>query len=124
MNTTSGDVLIIDVSARDGLQIEKKLLEIDEKVLLINKIARAGIREIEVGSFVNPKAVPQMATTPEVIEKLSTQPGLTYRALWLNLKGLERALAFDKLSIDGRLTLTASETFSRCSSASASSGLK
>ena len=113
MTDISRDIRIIDVSPRDGLQIERTLLDVSQKVALIDMIIQAGIREIEVGSFVNPKAVPQMAMTDDVIQRIRDLPDVTYRALWLNLKGLERALGHDKLSIDGRLTLTASETFSR-----------
>jgi hydroxymethylglutaryl-CoA lyase len=64
-----------------------------------------------VGSFVNPKAVPQMADTEEVFTRLERQPGVTYRALWLNPRGLDRAIATKNVDLEGRLHLTASEIF-------------
>jgi hydroxymethylglutaryl-CoA lyase len=104
-------VKMIEVGPRDGLQIEPRVLTADEKVRMVNALGDSGIKEIEVGSFVNPKAVPQMAATNEVFDLLQKQPGIRYRALWLNPKGLERALANGRVDIDGKLTLTASETF-------------
>lgn len=104
---------IMEVGPRDGLQIEPRTLTTDEKVKLIEALASAGIQEIEVGSFVSPKAVPQMADTEEVILRIESRPGVRYRALWLNPRGLERALAVGKLHLDGKLTLTASETFAK-----------
>jgi hydroxymethylglutaryl-CoA lyase len=104
-------VEIIEVGPRDGLQIEPRTLSREEKLRLVDALVAAGLREIEVGSFVNPKAVPQMADTNEVFEALDRREGVRYRALWLNPKGLERALANGKVDIDGKLTLTASETF-------------
>lgn len=104
---------IMEVGPRDGLQIERKVLSNEEKLRLIDGLERAGFREIEVGSFVNPKAVPQMADTAEVFERLSPKPGVTYRALWLNAKGLERAAATPHVDMDGVLHLTASEVFVR-----------
>ncbi len=104
-------VHIMEVGPRDGLQIEPRTLSTDDKVRMIDALVGAGLSEIEVGSFVNPKAVPQMADTEEVIERLTPRPGVRYRALWLNAKGLERALATGKVHMEGKLTLTASETF-------------
>ncbi len=57
------------------------------------RLADSGIKQIEAGSFVNPKAVPQMADTNGLFEQIDRRPGVRYRALWLNPKGLERALA-------------------------------
>jgi hydroxymethylglutaryl-CoA lyase len=104
-------VHIMEVGPRDGLQIEARTLSADDKAHLIDALVGAGISEIEVGSFVSPKAVPQMADTEEVIKRLPPRPGVRYRALWLNAKGLERALATGKVHMEGKLTLTASETF-------------
>lgn len=104
-------VEMIEVGPRDGLQIEPRILTTDEKVRMVDALADSGIRQIEVGSFVNPKAVPQMADTNELFDQLDKRPGIRYRALWLNPKGLERALANGHVDMDGKLTLTASETF-------------
>jgi hydroxymethylglutaryl-CoA lyase len=104
---------IIEVGPRDGLQIEPKTLSVAEKLQMVNALIDAGLREIEVGSFVRPDAVPQMATSAELIRQLPEGRGVTYRALWLNLRGLEQALAAGRISVEGRLTITASETFIR-----------
>ncbi len=104
-------VEMIEVGPRDGLQIEPRVLSTDDKVRMVDALADSGLRQIEVGSFVNPKAVPQMADTSELFDKLEKRPGIRYRALWLNPKGLERALANGRVDMDGKLTLTASETF-------------
>ncbi len=104
-------VEMIEVGPRDGLQIEPRILATSEKVRMIDALADSGIKQIEAGSFVSPKAVPQMADTNELFEQVDKRPGVRYRALWLNPKGLERALANGRVDIDGKLTLTASETF-------------
>jgi hydroxymethylglutaryl-CoA lyase len=104
-------VEIMEVGPRDGLQIEPRVLSMAEKIRMIDALADAGLREIEAGSFVNPKAVPQMADTNELFNALNRRDGVRYRALWLNPKGLERALANGRVDMDGKLTITASETF-------------
>jgi len=86
-------IILCEVGPRDGLQNEKKILTVDEKVQLIHSVADAGFPVIEVGSFVNPKAVPQMANTDEVFKRLERKEGVEYRALIANLKGVERAAA-------------------------------
>jgi hydroxymethylglutaryl-CoA lyase len=106
-------VHIRECGPRDGLQIEPHTLAVDEKTALISGLVAAGIREIEVGSLVRPDAVPQMATTPEVIQTLPIAPsGVAYRVSYLNVKGLERAQQFsNKIAMEGRVAITASETF-------------
>ncbi len=84
-------VTLCEVGPRDGLQNEKTLLSVEEKLELIEAVADAGFPVIEVGSFVHPKAVPQMADTDEVFRRLRRKPGVQYRALIANLKGVERA---------------------------------
>ncbi|WP_367338251.1 hydroxymethylglutaryl-CoA lyase [Aminivibrio sp.] len=84
-------VTICEVGLRDGLQNEKTHLSTDQKKALIETIQNAGIKIIEVGSFVNPKAVPQMADTEEVFKKILKKNGVEYRVLILNEKGIERA---------------------------------
>ena len=104
-------VHLMEVGPRDGLQIEPTILSTGQKLELLDAIAEAGVKEIEVGSFVNPKSVPQMADTEQVFARLHRHPGVTYRALWLNPRGLDRAVATGKVDLDGRLQLTASEAF-------------
>jgi hydroxymethylglutaryl-CoA lyase len=111
MMSSSGAVHLMEVGPRDGLQIEAKILSVAQKLELLAAIEEAGIREIEVGSFVNPKAVPQMADTAEVFTALKPKPGVKYRGLWLNLRGLDQAVATANVDVEGILHLTASETF-------------
>ncbi len=85
-------VMICEVGPRDGLQNEKMILNTDDKVQLIDSCTKAGFPVIEVGSFVHPKAVPQMADTDEVFRRIQRKSGVEYRALVANLKGVERAI--------------------------------
>jgi hydroxymethylglutaryl-CoA lyase len=85
--------LLEDESLRDGLQIESQLFTIEQKIALFNLLSQAGVQRIQVGSFVNPKVVPQMADTDALIQALGKQHGTIVSALILNSKGLERALA-------------------------------
>jgi len=86
-------IQLIEVGPRDGLQNEKSILPTAVKVTFIKKLIAAGLKEIEVGSFVNPKWVPQMADTEAVVKALGPAPaGVTYVALVPNEKGFESAL--------------------------------
>jgi hydroxymethylglutaryl-CoA lyase len=104
MANLPNSVMIQEVGPRDGLQIESRCLNIDQKVAMIRALVDAGLREIEIGSFVNPKAIPQMAGTAEVLDRLPDKQGVNYRALWLNTKGLEQAVAARRIAMDGKLT--------------------
>lgn len=84
-------VKICEVGLRDGLQNETKILNLEEKLALLDAVAESGIKVIEIGSFVHPKAVPQMADTEEVARRMKRVAGVEYRVLVPNLKGLERA---------------------------------
>ena len=86
-------ITLCEVGPRDGLQNEKTILPTEEKVELIRRAAASGFRVIEAGSFVSPKAVPQMADTDEVFRAISDIKGVEFRALIANLKGVERAAA-------------------------------
>lgn len=81
-----------EVGPRDGLQNECKMLTTEQKIELIESIADAGYKVIEVGSFMNPKAVPQMADTDGVMKKLKRKDGIEYRVLIANLKGVRELL--------------------------------
>lgn len=85
-------VVLCEVGPRDGLQNESRILSVEEKVKLINLITESGFKVIEVGSFMHPKAVPQMASTDEVFKRINKKDGVEYRALIANMKGLERAV--------------------------------
>ena len=86
------DVTIIDVSPRDGLQIEPTIVSTNDKVKLIHQLAEAGIKNIESTSFVHPDKVPQMADASEVLNKISIQADVNPIVLIPNMKGFERAI--------------------------------
>lgn len=86
-------VRIVEVGPRDGLQNEKTPLSAEDKIELIHALADAGVGTIESGSFVNPKWVPQMASSEEVFQGIHRKSDVTYSSLTPNLKGFERALA-------------------------------
>lgn len=90
---TGTSVDIVEVGARDGLQNEKGVISTQGKQALIQRLLDAGVRRIEVASFVNPARVPQMADAEAVIESLPDRPGLSYIGLCLNKRGVLRALA-------------------------------
>ncbi len=85
-------VRLVEVGPRDGLQNEPQVVPTDAKVAFVEALADAGLRWIEVGSFVRPDRVPQMADTEEVFRRLPPREGVVYLALVPNLRGLERAL--------------------------------
>ena len=86
-------VKIVEVGPRDGLQNEKSVVSTEVKIDLINRLSAAGFTNIEATSFVSPKWVPQMADAPEVMERITRRPGLTYSVLAPNLQGAQKALA-------------------------------
>lgn len=104
-------ITLCEVGPRDGLQNEKTLLTTEQKIELIERMVDAGARVIEIGSFVHPKAVPAMADTDAVAKGLKKIPGVEYRALVLNQKGVERALAAGVSK--AKLTVSASPTHSK-----------
>ena len=102
---------IVEVSPRDGLQNEQTLLSTRDKVGLVDRALAAGLRRIEVASFVSPSRVPQMADAEQVVAELAGRPGLRRIGLVLNRRGLDRALraGVDEINV----VIVASETFSR-----------
>ena len=104
-------VKIVEVGPRDGLQNESTTVPAEIKVQLVEKLADAGLSVIEVGAFVSPRWVPQMATSAEVFTRVDKQPNVSYPMLVPNLKGLELALEAGVKEI--ALFAAASETFSQ-----------
>ena len=104
-------VKLVDVGPRDGLQNEKQPVPAAVKVELVHRLQAAGLKEIEVTSFVSPKWVPQMADNAEVMAGIRRQPGVRYSVLTPNLKGFEAALGSkpDEIVVFG----AASEAFSQ-----------
>lgn len=108
-------IRVYEVGARDGLQNEDTLIATGQKKKLVDGMVAAGLRHIELTSFVHPKAVPQMADADEMmqatLEKYKDRPNLTFTGLVLNEKGYDRALACGCRSM--ALGVAVSETFSR-----------
>lgn len=86
-------VTVVDVTPRDGLQNEKQPVSTQDKLLLIEKLARAGLSEIQATSFVHPRWVPQLADAELIAAGLAKFPAVRFSALVPNLKGYERAVA-------------------------------
>jgi hydroxymethylglutaryl-CoA lyase len=104
-------VKIVEVGPRDGLQNEKEFVATDIKIELVNRLANAGLQNVESASFVSPKWVPQMADGAAVMAGIERRPGTIYSALTPNLRGFEAALEAraDEIVIFG----AASEAFSQ-----------
>ena len=109
--TIPSTVTLIDVGPRDGLQNEKQPVSAIVKIGLVHRLQAAGLRNIEVTSFVSPKWVPQMADNAEVMASLQRQSGVRYSVLTPNMQGLEAALPSrpDEIVVFG----AASEAFSQ-----------
>lgn len=110
---TESWVNIVEVGPRDGLQNEKGNIGLTNKLELIRRLDKSGLKYIESGSFVSPQWVPQMADTDKIFEDLRDHatPHKTYAALVPNLKGLEHALKYGVKEI--AVFIAASESFSK-----------
>jgi hydroxymethylglutaryl-CoA lyase len=86
------EIRLCEVGLRDGLQNEPTILTTSEKLKLAEGLINAGFKVIELGSFMNPKAVPQMADTDELFRHFNNVEGVELRALAANKKGVERAI--------------------------------
>lgn len=103
-------VEILEVGPRDGLQIDPVILPTDTKIELISRLLAAGLKRIEVASFVNPRKVPQMADAEQVLAGLSRPEGVHFTGLVLNQRGFDRAAAAGCNEIG--MVVVASDTFS------------
>ncbi len=103
-------ILISEVGPRDGLQNCRRVMPTEAKKRWIAALAAAGVREIEIGSFVSPRLLPQMADTGEILDYARTLAGLTVAVLVPNLKGAEAAMAGGAHKIT--LPMSVSETHS------------
>ncbi|EHM03130.1 putative hydroxymethylglutaryl-CoA lyase [Acetobacteraceae bacterium AT-5844] len=104
-------ILVSEVGPRDGLQSIHRIMPTEAKIRWIRALAAAGLREIEVGSFVNPKKLPQMADTAEVVQDALAIPGLSVLALAPNLRGVQNAVAAGARRIT--MPVSASDAHSR-----------
>ena len=104
-------VTLVEVGPRDGLQNEKQAVPASVKIELVHRLQAAGLKNIEVTSFVSPKWVPQMADNAEVLAGIQRKPGVRYSVLTPNMQGLDAALLSqpDEIVVFG----AASEAFSQ-----------
>jgi hydroxymethylglutaryl-CoA lyase len=107
-------VTLVEVGPRDGLQNEKEPVDTAAKIELVHLLEAAGLREIEVTSYVSPKWVPQMADNAQVMRGVKRKPGVRYSVLTPNLKGFEAAIAEAAILPDEIVVFgAASEAFSQ-----------
>ncbi len=107
-------VTLVDVGPRDGLQNEAQPVSAADKIALVHRLQAAGLKEIEVTSYVSPKWVPQMADNAQVMAGVQRAPGVRYSVLVPNMKGLEAALADPATRPDEVVVFgAASEAFSQ-----------
>jgi hydroxymethylglutaryl-CoA lyase len=104
-------VTIVEVGPRDGFQNEKQFIATEQKIEVINALSKTGLRNIQATSFVHPKAVPQLADAEEVMSRIDRVPGISYRILTPNLKGVQRAIPFQPDKIN--LMMSVSESHNR-----------
>ena len=111
---------IVEVSPRDGLQAEAAVLPTEAKVALVERCVAAGVRRIEVASFVNPTKVPQMADAEAVLAALPRRDDVTYIGLVLNRRGFDRAAAAGVREVNS--VAAASDTFAERNQGTTSDG--
>ena len=88
----SSEITIMETGLRDGIQVVEKYVPIKDRVLIVNGLIDAGIKNIQIVSFVNPRKVPQMSEAEDLISRLSRNNKIEYSALVFNRKGVERAI--------------------------------
>jgi hydroxymethylglutaryl-CoA lyase len=104
-------VRLVEMSPRDGLQNEAKLIATADKIALVNMLSDCGFSKIEVTSFVSPKWVPQMADAADVMEGITRKPSISYGVLTPNMRGFEAAVA--AVADEVAIFASASEGFSQ-----------
>ena len=104
-------VTLVEVGPRDGFQFEKTVVPTHRKLSVIARLVAAGLKQIQVASFVHPEKVPQMADAGPLIKRLPRQDGVVYTALVLNRRGLDRAMASGIAAVE--ISLSASDSHSR-----------
>lgn len=96
---------------REGFQIERTLYPLGRRAALIEALATSGLKQVQVGSFVSPKAVPTMADTADLFGAIRKREGVRYTALWLNEAGFRRAAATPGVDLDGKLIFYTTDAF-------------
>jgi hydroxymethylglutaryl-CoA lyase len=115
MSTLPQRVTLVDVGPRDGLQNEREPVDASVKIELVHRLQAAGLKDIEVTSFVSPKWVPQMADNAAVMAGIERRPGVRYSVLTPNMKGLDAALSAPRQHWPDEVVVfaAASEAFSQ-----------
>lgn len=110
-------ITLVEMGARDGLQNQPGHITAEQRAQFINLLSLSGLSRIEAGSFVSPKAVPQMADSGKVFKLINRKPGIIYSALTPNLKGFEAALAagVNEAAVFGSVSETFSQHNINCS---------
>lgn len=111
MSDLPKSIEIHEEGPREGFQIEPGPISTADKIAFIDALSETGLQEIQIASFVNPKRVPGWADAEAVVSGVSRQEGIRYTGLWLNEKGLQRAVAADGLTLKGSISNCASEAF-------------
>ncbi len=104
-------VTLVEVGPRDGFQFEKTVVPTERKLAVIGRLVAAGLKHIQVASFVHTAKMPQMADAEQLIRRLPRDDGVRYTALVLNQRGLDRAMAAGVAAVE--ISLSASDTHSR-----------
>jgi len=112
MSDFPNSVMFREEGPREGFQIEQTIYPLEQRAALIDALSDTGLSQIQVGSFVSPKWVPQMADTAELFQAIERKPGVRYSALWLNSRGYEQARETPGVDLDPRLLFYASDAFS------------
>ena len=115
------NIEMVEVGPRDGLQNEARLVSTADKLALIGRAIAAGARRIEVASFVNPRAVPQMADAEAVCAGLPQRDDVTYIGLVMNRRGAERAIATGRIDQLGAVAV-ATDSFAKANQGQTSDG--
>jgi hydroxymethylglutaryl-CoA lyase len=110
MTSLPSRVTLVDVGPRDGLQNEKQMVDASIKIELVHRLQAAGLKEIEVTSFVSPKWVPQMADNAAVLAGIARRPGVRYSVLVPNMKGLDAALSAPRTEWPDEIVVFAAAT--------------
>lgn len=110
--TLPAKITLHEVGPREGMQFEKQTILTSDKIKLVDMLSKCGLEEIEVTSFVSPKAVPHMADAEEIVAGINKSPGTRYTGIFLDHRGADRAIATQKLDLEGSVFVQASEVFS------------
>ena len=111
MSDLPKSIEIHEEGPREGFQIEPGPISTADKIAFINVLSQTGLQEIQIASFVNPKRVPGWADAEEVVAGVEKRDGVRYTGLWLNEKGLLRALDAEGLTLKGSISNVTSEAF-------------